>query len=66
MFDPANPAAEKVLANYMALADSISLPPTFVGMETSDSLLARLGRRLIITDDNMGLEWRGGVSIPWH
>jgi spermidine synthase len=66
MFDPANPAAEKVLANYMALADSIRLPPAFVGMETSDSLRARLGRRLIITDDNMGLEWRGGVSIPWH
>jgi spermidine synthase len=66
MFDPANPATEKVLANYMALADSIRLPPAFVGMETADSLRARLGRRLIITDDNMGLEWRGGVSIPWH
>jgi hypothetical protein len=55
-----------VLANYMALADSIRLPPAFVGMETSDSLRARLRRPLIITDDNMGLEWRGGVSIPWH
>jgi len=66
MFDPANPAAEKILSNYMALADSTNLPPALVGMETSDSLRARLGRRLIITDDNMGLEWRGGVSIPWH
>jgi spermidine synthase len=66
IFNPANPATEKVLANYMALADSIHFPPAFVGLETSDSLRARLGRRLIITDDNMGLEWRGGVSIPWH
>jgi spermidine synthase len=66
MFDPANPAAEKILSNYVAFADSINLPPALVGMETSDSLRARLGRRLIITDDNMGLEWRGGVSIPWH
>jgi len=66
MFDPANPAVEKILSNYMALADSTNLPPALVGMETSDSLRARLGRRLIITDDNMGIEWRGGVSIPWH
>jgi spermidine synthase len=66
MFDLTNPNAEKVLANYMALADSINFPPAFVGLETSDSLRGRLGRRLIITDDNMGLEWRGGVSIPWH
>jgi spermidine synthase len=66
IFDPTNPNAEKVLANYMALADSINFPPAFVGLETSDSLRGRLGRRLIITDDNMGLEWRGGVSIPWH
>jgi spermidine synthase len=66
IFDPTNPNAEKVLANYMVLADSIHFPPAFVGLETSDSLRGRLGRRLIITDDNMGLEWRGGVSIPWH
>jgi hypothetical protein len=66
IFNPANPATEKVLANYMALADSIHFPPAFMGLETSDSLRGRLGRRLIITDDNMGLEWRGGVSIPWH
>ena len=66
VFDPLNPAAQKVLAAYMALVDTLGVPPRFLGMESSDSLRARLGRRLIITDDNMGREWQGGSSIPWH
>jgi hypothetical protein len=36
-------------------------------METSNSLNTRLGRRLVITDDNMGWKWQSfGVRIPWH
>jgi spermidine synthase len=66
IFDPTNPGAEKVLSNYMMLADSIHSPPGFVSMETSDSLRERLGPRLIVTDDNMGLEWREVPPIPWH
>src|SRR5713101_6468056 len=66
VFDPLNPAAQKALAAYMALVDTLSAPPRFLGMESSDSLRARLGRRLIITDDNMGLEWQSNLSIPWH
>ncbi len=66
VFDPANPRTERTLAAYMALADSLNYPPRFLGFETSDSIHARLGNRLIITDDNMGWEWRTGISIPWH
>jgi len=66
VFDPLNPAAGKVLAAYMALIDTLNEPPRFLGMESSDSLRTRLGRRLIITDNNMGLEWRSNPSIAWH
>jgi len=66
VFDSLNPAAQQVLTAYLALADSLGDPPRFLGLETSDSLRARLGRRLIITDDNMGLEWQSSPSIPWH
>ncbi|MGA2095499.1 MAG: MFS transporter [Candidatus Acidiferrum sp.] len=66
VFDPANPAAQRVLAAYMALADTVNAPPRFLGMESADSLRVRLKGRLIITDDNMGEEWRGVSQIPWH
>ena len=67
VFDPeTKPGTQKALASYMALIDTINAPPRFLGMESSDSLRARLGRRFIITDDNMGLEWRSEPLIPWH
>jgi predicted membrane-bound spermidine synthase len=66
VFDPASPSAERVLAAYMALADSVNAPPRFLGMESGDSLRKRLEGRLIITDDNMGEEWRSGFAIPWR
>jgi hypothetical protein len=50
----------------MALRDTLNDPPRFLGMETSDSMNARLARRFIVTDDNMGWEWRSGITIPWH
>jgi spermidine synthase len=66
VFDAVDPAAQKVLAAYMALADTLNEPPRFFGLESSDSLRARLGKRLIITDDNMGLEWSDNFTVPWH
>jgi spermidine synthase len=66
VFDPLNPAVQDALAAYLALVDTLSARPRPVGMESSDSLRARLGRRLIITDDNMGLEWQSNPPIPWH
>jgi spermidine synthase len=66
VFDPIDPAAQKMLAGYMALADTLKEPPRFLGMESSDSMRARLGKQLIITDDNMGLEWSNNYTVPWH
>jgi spermidine synthase len=57
---------QKARAAYLALIDTLKAPPQFVGMEFSDALRSRLGRRFIITDDNMGLEWRSEPLIPWH
>ncbi len=66
VFDPIDPAAQKTLAGYMALADTLKEPPRFLGLESSDSLRTRVGKRQIITDDNMGREWRGDFTVPWH
>jgi spermidine synthase len=66
VFDSANPRAETVLTAYMALADTVNQPPRFLGMESGESLRARLRGRSIITDDNMGMEWKSNVQIPWH
>jgi len=67
VFDPqTNPAEEKPFAAYLGLIDTLKAPPQFLGMESFESLRARLGRHLIITDDNMGLEWRSEPLIPWH
>jgi spermidine synthase len=67
MFDPANPKAAQTLASYAEFADSVHYRPRLFGMETGESLRARLGRRMILTDDNMGWEWRSwNVDIPWH
>lgn len=67
VFNPTDPKAEQTLAAYMAFADTVGENPRFLGMETSDSLNARLSYRYIYTDDNMGAEWRSwNVEIPWH
>jgi hypothetical protein len=50
----------------MILADTVQARPRVFGMEAADSPRERVKERLIITDDNMGEEWRGGVAIPWH
>jgi hypothetical protein len=66
MFDAVDPAAQKMLAGYMALAETLKGPPRFLGLESSDSLRTRTAQRLVITDDNMGLEWSSSFTVPWH
>jgi spermidine synthase len=58
MFDPKNPESKATLANYHALVSGLDQSTQFRSLETSKSLNARLKERLIITDDNMGWEWR--------
>jgi spermidine synthase len=64
VFEPANPSACDILQKYMVLADSASRPQIGNGMENSDSMRARIKNPLIITDDNMGWEWRSGPAVP--
>jgi hypothetical protein len=67
VFNAQNPQAMRMLEAYSIFADTVKEPPRFLGMEYADSLNARLGRRLIFTEDNMGWEWRSSnVAIPWH
>ena len=66
VFDPARPKTAETLRAYAALVATLNDPPRQLGMEGSESMRNRLGRRLLITDDNTGWEWRGGLSIPWH
>jgi spermidine synthase len=66
VFDPAHPKANETLAAYSALLASLNQPPRQVSMESSESMRKRLGRRFLITDDNMGWEWRGGFTVPWR
>jgi spermidine synthase len=66
VFDAADPACQKILSVYMMLADTVNAPPRLIGMESTDSLRMRTQRSLIITDDNMGLEWRSDPEIPWR
>jgi predicted membrane-bound spermidine synthase len=66
IFDPTNPATLAVLKRYNALADSVSQPPIFYGFENAAAIKARIKNPLIITDDNMGWEWRGRPLAPWN
>jgi spermidine synthase len=58
IFPPDDPKSEKMLGSYLFLADSVNQPQIKNGFENSSSLRSRLKNRLIITDDNMGWEWR--------
>ncbi len=58
VFSAARPNSQTTLAHFKALADSANQPPVPSGMELTASLRSRLGSREIITDDNMGREWR--------
>jgi len=63
VFDPRNPKSSEMLVNYAALANALDKSTRFQSIETSTSLNARLGNRLLITDDNMGWEWRNAQGI---
>ncbi len=58
VFDPSSPKSEETLATYAALARALDKSREFQSLETSESLNRRLANRLIITDANMGWEWR--------
>jgi spermidine synthase len=58
VFDPANQKSEETLTSYAALTTALDRSSDFQSIETSRSMNARLGKRYIITDDNMGWEWR--------
>jgi spermidine synthase len=66
VFDPAQPRAQLTLEAYRQLFATVAQPPRMLGMEGTGSLKARLAHRFIITDDNMGWEWRSGFEIPWR
>jgi spermidine synthase len=58
VFDPANPGSAQTLARYAAMVQHLDSTSQVDAMETSAALNARLQHRLIITDANMGWEWR--------
>jgi spermidine synthase len=58
VFDPRNVKSQETLASYAALVENLDKSQQFQSLETSRSLDARLGKRLIITDNNMGWEWK--------
>jgi spermidine synthase len=64
VFGPDRPKSASTLGGYSALFTSLEEPPKYMGLEGSASMNARLGQRLIITDDNMGWEWRPQSEIP--
>jgi predicted membrane-bound spermidine synthase len=58
VFDPNDPQSGITLQHYAAMADNLDKTTQLDALETSQSLNARLGHALIITDRNMGSEWR--------
>lgn len=66
MFDPQNSRTERTLAAYAALADTLQGPPLDTGLEAGDAMVARIGPRHIITDDNMGAEWTNVNGADWR
>jgi predicted membrane-bound spermidine synthase len=66
VFDPANPRSELTLLAYSKIAAAVHEPSNYIGFETGDALLARIGKRSIITDDNMGSEWDLNIHPNWR
>jgi spermidine synthase len=58
VFDCSSADSEATLSAYADLARELDKSHAFQSIETSESLNRRLGNRLIITDSNMGWEWR--------
>jgi hypothetical protein len=58
VIDPKDPRQVMVLQHVLDIPDDPSGSQSF-SIEDSDQLRRRLQHMLIITDDNMGTEWRG-------
>ena len=58
VFDPREPRSAQTLADYAALVRNVDTSTKTDSIETSKSMNPRLANRMVITDDNMGLEWR--------
>jgi predicted membrane-bound spermidine synthase len=66
LFPATDERAEKALANYLFLADTLQAPPNIEGLESADSLRPRVAHFASITDDNMGAEWGPDEYVPWR
>lgn len=59
VLDPSQPRHAEKLAKLLGMIDSLAdANPPWWGMETRSSILARTEGMGIVTDDNMGTEWR--------
>jgi len=58
LFDPGNSERSALLEKYLQFADTVHQPQVPFGIESGDSMRARIKNPLIISDDNMGWEWR--------
>lgn len=65
-FDPMNVKTAATFADYGKFVDTLNSPPIYFGLESSASLRTHEKGALIITDDNMGLEWSPDAQIFWH
>ncbi len=63
VFDFDSAKSSRTLGAYRDLFMSLKGPPKDMGMESSEQLNARLANRLIITDNNMGWEWRDPSEV---
>jgi predicted membrane-bound spermidine synthase len=66
LFPATDEGAQKALANYLFLADTLEAPPTIDGLESAASLRPRVAHFASITDDNMGAEWGPDEYVPWR
>jgi len=58
VFQAGDSGCDSVLREYEELANTVERGDLREGMETSESIRRRIKNPLIITDDNMGWEWR--------
>jgi spermidine synthase len=58
ILDLSNKEDKAALDTLMSFAESIGRPSTGYGLESRESLVARIGDGTVITDDNMACEWR--------
>lgn len=62
--DPAQRTDADLLSRFMQFADTIDGPSVFAGLERRDALLERTRGATLITDDNVGSEWKARFKFP--